>query len=321
MKEKKREITNTNVAVMGGAGFLGSHLCRHLLSKRCNVYVFDNLSSGSRDYLPPGVTLLPLDIYAEMNRMVELFFKYEIDFVFNYAALPFIPDCLEEPIRAVEVNTLGALHVLEASRITEVEAVLMVTSAEVYGNSREHLIEPVSTYACSKAAIDLMIDSRVAESGVPAITLRQFNCVGERETHPYVVPEIISQLHRTGIDPSAPTVSLGADTARDFMYAGDAVQAATSLIEHGEFGEVYDLGSEVPYSVYNIAAMISSILYNEECKVKHDPARVRPRDVFYLRANNEKLIRTIGYNPNKTPLKEALQRTIKDYQNNGWLWE
>lgn len=314
-----REVFGKTVAVIGGAGFLGSHLCEYLLKNGCQVIVIDNLLSGKMEFVPSEARLFLLDISRELSRLVDILMREDVDYVFNYAALPYIPDCLDEPLRAVEVNTIGAMNVLEASRIAEVEGVMMVTSAEVYGNSRDRQIEPCSTYACSKAAIDLITQSRVAESGVPAIILRQFNCVGERETHPYVVPEIISQISKLDVDEN--TVYLGANTARDFMYAGDAVQAAVRLMEKGEFGETYDLGSEVPHLIYELASIIGNLMGKPNIKVETDKSRFRPADVFYLRADNRKFTDATNCLPNQISFKEALKRTIDDYKVNGWSWE
>ena len=315
-----REVLGKKIAVVGGAGFLGSHLCEYLVANGCEVHVFDNLVSGRREFLPKGVTLHMLDISRELGRMVDLFIRKEIDYVFNYAALPFIPDCLEEPLRAVEVNTIGAMHVLEASRIAEVDGVMMVTSAEVYGNSADGEIEPVSTYACSKAAIDLITQARIAETGVPAIILRQFNCIGERETHPYVVPEIISQVERELQSTKDVTVYLGTNTYRDFMYAGDAVIAAVRLMEGATLGNWFELGSQQPIQIYTLARMIGKLMGADSVKIEHDQTRVRPTEVGYLRAQPD-FEDELGFDPNTTSFETALQRTIADYRANGWSWE
>lgn len=316
-----REVLGKRIAVIGGAGFLGSHLTRYLMDNNCEVIVIDNLLSGKREYVPSGARLFMLDISRELSRLVDILMREEVDYVFNYAALPFIPDCLDEPLRAVEVNTIGAMNVLEASRIAEVEGVMMVTSAEVYGNDGSGNICPVSTYACSKAAIDLITQARVKESGVPAIVLRQFNCIGERETHPYVVPEIISQVQRE-LDSGTQDVllHLGRNTYRDFMYAGDAVIAAVRLMEKANFGEWYDLGSGTPTMIYPLARKIAKLMGARSCDVKHDLTRERPAEVFHLQSQPH-FEEIVGHDPNTTPFDEALRRTIADYRENGWSWE
>lgn len=316
-----REVLGKRIAVVGGAGFLGSHLCEYLVANNCKVVVLDNLLSGKREFIPSGVTLHMIDISRELSRLVDILLREDIDYVFNYAALPYIPDCLDQPLRSVEVNTLGAMHVLEASRIAEVEGVMMVTSAEVYGNDGDGNINPVSTYACSKAAIDLIVQARVKEAGIPAIILRQFNCIGERETHPYVVPEIISQVQRE-LDAGNEEVvlHLGHNTYRDFMYAGDAAIAAVRLMEKGYFGEWYDLGSGTPVMIYSLARKIAKLMGAKSCEIVHDITRERPAEVYHLRARPD-VEDILEFDPNTTSFEEALQRTIKDYRTHGWSWE
>ena len=126
-----------------------------------------------------------------------------------------------------------------------VKGILQVSSAEIYGDAPNHPIDekypanPHSTYGASKLAIDALVQARWREAKTPAIALRQFNCVGENETHPYIIPEIVRQL-----DGEFSTVMLGNNSFRDFQYAGDAVRMAVELLEKGNFGEVYNMGSQ-----------------------------------------------------------------------------
>ena len=314
-------VAGSKVCVVGGAGFLGSHLVNHLIDLHCDVLVLDNLSVGRFGFVNPKATLSRGDITDRNLDLIELFTG--IDYVFNYASMPFIPDCYRRPVDVVNTNTLGALRVLEAAHGAGVKRILQVSSAEVYGNSgqEEELIEdqcgiePISTYAISKAAIDHLAHCRHEEAGVPVIILRQFNCVGERETHPYVIPEIIDQIQK------APTysdnsiqIALGNDTQRDFQYAGDATWMAIDLLQKGELGEAYNLGSEKSIGIYKLAHMICRLMCpNLHLRIVEDPSKVRPVDIWSLRSNNKKIHACIS-NRVQTSLKEALKRTIDYYR-------
>ena len=110
--------------------------------------------------------------------------------------------------------------------------------------------------------------------------MRQFNCVGERETHEYIIPVIIDQLHK------GTTIRLGNNSFRDFQYAGDAVRMAVELLEKGEFGEVYNMGSEEGVKMYDLAQMISQIMHGKECEIIPDESRMRPWEIWHLQSDN-----------------------------------
>ena len=175
-------------------------------------------------------------------------------------------------------------------------------------------VEPHSTYGVSKAAADGLVQVRWKEAGVPGIAMRQFNCVGERETHEYVIPEIISQLAESNV------VRLGNNSFRDFQYAGDAVKMAVELLEKGEFGEVYNMGSEGGIKIYELAELIGKLIGYDSIQIDVDQARVRPWEIWHLQSDNTKLYSIIDQKP-EVDLEEALRRTIDFYYKNNKKWD
>ena len=315
-----RNINNVNVCVIGGAGFLGSHLVNHLIDDRnCNVVVLDNLIAGHKEFIHPKAKFIYCDITQSESRIRKIFEEEKIDYIFNYAAEPYIPVSFERPVHVFEINAMGALMVMNAAQDAGVKGILQVSSAEIYGDAPDHKIDenyparPHSTYGAAKLAIDTLVQARWKEAKTPVIALRQFNCVGERETHEYIIPVIIDQLSKSS------EIKLGNNSFRDFQYAGDAVRMATELLEKGEFGEVYNMGSETGVQMYDLADMISIIMNGEPCKVEVDPARVRPWEIWHLQSDNTKLYSVIDYRPQVT-LEEALKRTVEDYFKNGWKY-
>lgn len=322
--EDMRQVNGKKVCVIGGAGFLGSHIVRQLLALECEVTVIDNLSVGKEEFLPTDVRLIEADI-----RSTGLNGSY--DYVMNYAAMPFIPDCYQNPGNALLTNTTAALNLMEA--FCDSGAIfLQISSAEVYGNtipesgylSEEDVLAPVSTYASTKAAIDQIALARYREVGLPVIVLRQFNCIGERETHPYVVPEIISQVQRAPeYDGGKIEIKLGNNSVRDFMYAGDATWSAIGLLKSGELGEAYNLGSQKSIGIYELAATIADIMKpGVELHIKEDPKKVRPNELWALRSDNSKIEKLIGLRE-RVNFEDALARTINYFHENGckWIWE
>lgn len=316
-----RSIKNCNVAVIGGAGFLGSHLVDYLIEERgCRVLVLDNLISGFKKYVHPQATFLWCDITHSEDQLQKIFTTYKIDYVFNYAAEPYIPVSFERPLHVFDINARGALLVLNAAQEAGVKGILQVSSAEIYGAvdgkiTEESATHPHSTYGAAKLAIDTLIQARWKEAKTPAIAMRQFNCVGERETHEYVVPVIIDQIASRTDD----VVLLGNNSFRDFQYAGDAIRMAVELLEKGQFGEVYNMGSESGIQMYELAEMIGEIM-GKKIEVVEDPNRVRPWEIWHLQSDNTKLYAAIEGRP-VVSLKEALKRTAAYYRANGNKWD
>lgn len=306
------EIRGKNVAVIGACGFLGSHLVNHLIDDRnCIVLALDNMSVGKLEHLHQKAIFEWCDITDSESTIRRLFQKYNIEYVFNFAASPYIPVSFERPLRVFDINAFGALKVINAAQDAGVKGILQVSSAEIYGQVSGKIKEtdeakPHSTYGASKLAIDTLIQARWKEAKTPCIALRLFNCVGERDTlHPYVIPAIIQQVMKGNI------VKLGNNSFRDFQYAGDAVRMAVELLEKGQFGEVYNMGSEEGIQIYDLAYMIGRLM-SKDIEIEVDPTRFRPWDIDHLQSDNTKLYSVIDLRP-KVSLKEALIRTINDF--------
>lgn len=358
-----RKIDGASVAVVGGAGFLGSHLVNYLVEERgCQVTVLDNLCAGRRDFVHTKARFYHADITGSEDYLRKLLQFHQCRFVFNYTAYPYIPDSFERPLHVSNVNFAGAVKVINAAHEAGAEAILQVSSAEIYGDGctssdqggsayiapggdvygtekihEETPINPHSTYGASKAAVDFYVQARWRENKVKAIALRQFNCVGERETHPYVIPEIISQLQQQTVwrleskggnlnHEKVGYVKLGNNSFRDFMYAGDAVRIAVELAEKGAYGEVYNLGSESGIKIYDLAKLIGKLMGFKEVIVEEAHERKRPWEIWHLQSDNSK-IKSVTEDTTGAagliPLEEALKKTIAWYESNGrkWSWE
>jgi UDP-glucose 4-epimerase len=307
-----------NVAVVGGAGFLGSHLVDYLIECKNNVLVLDNLIAGRKEFINPEARFLWCDITHSEAELRKIFTQYDIDYVFNYAAIPYVPVSYERPLHTFDINARGALMVMNAAQECGVKGILQVSSAEIYGDASGRIDEqwpahPHSTYGASKLAIDTMVQTRFKESCCPAIALRQFNCVGERDVlHPYVIPEIYKQLCKDDL------VWLGNNSFRDFMYARDAVRMAVELLEKGKYGEVYNLGSEEGIKIYDLARLMG-ILMRKEIFVEEDDTRKRRWEVWHLQSDNTKIYSTIEARP-QISLEDALRRTIAYYDREETTW-
>lgn len=304
-------MKNSSCCVIGGAGFLGSHLVDYLISQENEVLVLDNLISGRKDFVNHKAKFLWCDITHSEYSLYKIFNGHEIRYVFNYAAEPYVPLSYDRPLHVFDINARAALMVMNAAQDAGVERILQVSSAEIYGNIDGEIREqdiaiPHSTYGASKLVIDAIVQTRWKEAKCPAIALRQFNCLGERDIlHPYVIPAIIDQV----IDSN--TVYLGNNSYRDFIYAGDAVRMAVELLEKGECGEVYNLGSQDGIKIYDLAVMIGRMM-GKEIKVIEQESRRRKWEIWNLKSDNSKIYSMIERRP-EVSFEEALKRTINSY--------
>lgn len=310
-------MKNKNVCVIGGAGFLGSHLVDYL-SDENNVLVLDNLICGRRDFISPKAKFIWCDITHSETSLRKIFELYKIEYVFNYAAEPYVPASYDRPLHVLDVNTRGALMVMNAAQDAGVKRVLQVSSAEIYSElsgaiSESEPSNPHSTYGATKSAIDNLVQTRWAEVKCPAISLRQFNCLGERDVlHPYVIPEIYRQLRDGDV------VFLGNNTFRDFLYAGDQVKMAVELTEKGMLGETYNLGSEEGIKIYALAKMIG-IFMGKDIFIEEDESRKRKWEIWHLQSDNSKIHEVIEARA-QVSLEESVKRTIEYYMQNEDKW-
>jgi nucleoside-diphosphate-sugar epimerase len=303
--------------VIGGAGFIGSHIVDLLIEQGHNVYVMDNLISGNKGFLHAKAKFVWGDIRStrDVERVFEKFSP--IDRCINLAAQPYIPNCYDDPELFFETNANGTLNILRACEKFKVGKFLQYASAEEYGTQKGKIneqvaVNPQSTYGVSKVAADYLCQVRHRESGVHAIALRQFNCYGPRETHEYVIPEIISQLA------AGSTVHLGNIKAeRDFLFVRDAAKYAVELLEKGQPGEIYNLGASSCISIEMLARVIGRLMGHDSITIEIDPKKLRPWDIERLEADNTKIHQIVEYRP-KTSFEDGLRLTIEYFKRYGW---
>lgn len=294
------------VLVTGSAGFIGSHIVDELRARKYKVKGFDIHTSNIEDICNP---------FAVMDAMEGC------DAVMHLAAEPYIPYCYQNPRKFFETNANGTLNVLMAAKRKKVKRVVYWSSSEIYGSAQklpmgeDHPLNPHSTYAVSKLAGDRLCYTFFKEHGLPVTILRQFNCYGPRETQPYVIPEIISQLHK------GKTLRLGnVNACRDFTYVEDAASAGVDVLEHKEAnGEVINVGSGRTRSIKEIADAIGEVMLMEP-DIRVDKDKLRPYDVDVLICDNAKMEKLTGWTPT-TGFHDGLVQTVKFFVKNSYRWD
>lgn len=318
-------LKGKNTLVTGGAGFIGSALVRELLEEEANVVVYDNFLRGSMlnlNDVEDKIKVIKGDILDQ--NFVNVLKENKIEYVFNYAANPYIPECYDYPHEFLDVNTKGTMNVMLCCKEASVKRILHCSSSEIYGSCKQNPMDehhptlPHSTYAVTKLAADRICFTLAYEQKVPIIIARQFNCYGPRETHPYIIPELITQLSQTN------NLKLGNIKARrDFTYVEDAARAAVALIKCPEaVGECFNIGNGQDWSVEELANMISKFFGHDSINIEIDQKRLRPFDVEKLQANYFRLHRLTGWKPDVS-IEEGLKRTIDYFKGNDykWVWQ
>jgi nucleoside-diphosphate-sugar epimerase len=318
------KIEAARVFVAGGAGFVGSAVVRELLACGAMVTSYDNYFHGSVENLAglgDGVVAINGDARDEQHLLESM---ARCQYVINCIGDTYVPTAYVRPQRFFDINVGCALNILRAAQRCCVRRVLYVSSTEVYGStdvyrlSEAQPLRPVNTYAVSKTAADRLCYTFHLEHGLPVVIARIFNCYGPRETHPYVIPEIIAQFTRGN------AVRLGnLQARRDFTYVHDTARALIGVLLAGiQDGDVVNVGSDVTFTIQWLATAIADQMGIKDPVIRSDPNRLRRHDIDCFRCDNEKLRVLTGWRP-QVDIVEGIRRTVEWYVANGarWCWE
>jgi nucleoside-diphosphate-sugar epimerase len=311
--------------VLGGAGFVGSALVRRLVDRGYEVHAVDNFFHGSRQHLEdvPGLAIMELDA-LDQQLLHDYMTRVAPHLVVNCVGDTFIPSAYDVPERFLQLNVHATLNVLRACAGAKVARLLHLSSTEVYGDNaadgctEQAAIAPENTYAVSKLAADRLCYTFALEHGLPTVIARLFNAYGPRETHPYIVPEIISQLSVSN------SLCLGnIEAERDFTFVEDTAAALEALLSIPVAnGEVFNIGSGEVVSVRTLAQMIGRLMGHRAVQISVRETRLRRRDLHRLCCNPAKLRTRTGWMP-RIGIEQGLAMTIDWFKRNGshWLWQ
>jgi UDP-glucose 4-epimerase len=259
------------VLITGGAGFIGSHLTDAYLERGDEVFIIDDLSTGSIGNIAHNkkhprfhYTVDSVQNYPIVAELVD-----QCDVVFHLAAAVGVKLIVESPVRTIETNVRGTEVVLAAANKKK-KKVLIASTSEVYGLSdhvpfREdgNLVMGATTkgrwsYACSKAIDEFLALAYWREKKLPTIVVRLFNTVGPRQTGQYgmVIPTLVKQA----LAGRPLTVFGDGKQTRCFGYVGDVVDALVRLMDHEDaVGQVYNIGSNEEVSIATLAERIREL--------------------------------------------------------------
>ena len=259
------------VLITGGAGFIGSHLSDAYLQRGDEVYVIDDLSTGSIDNIQhlKNNPHFHYTIESVHNQPIVAELVDQCDVIFHLAAAVGVKLIVESPVRTIETNVKGTEVVLALANKKK-KKVLVASTSEVYGLSEQvpfredgNLVMGATTkgrwsYACSKAIDEFLALAYWREKKLPTVVVRLFNTVGPRQTGQYgmVIPTFVKQA----LSGRPITVYGDGKQTRCFGYVGDVVQALIKLMdEPTAVGQVFNVGSNEEVTILELARQVKEL--------------------------------------------------------------
>jgi GDP-4-dehydro-6-deoxy-D-mannose reductase len=301
--------------ITGISGFVGSHLAEYLLQStdwEVAGTVFGPY--GDITHLCAQLELYPAEL-SRLDVMTFILEQCQPDIVFHLAAQPLVSASQRDPWGTLETNIHMQLNVLEGvARINPACRVLVVGSAEEYGLvSRDDLpidedtpLRPLSAYAVSKVAQDLLGLQYHLTQDLDVIRVRPFNHIGPRQRRGFVAPDFASQIAAIELGLQPPLMTVGnLSPGRDFCDVRDVVQAYVLLMQSGESGQVYNIGAGVSHTVQELLDIMLA-MSEADIEVRPDPERLRPSDVPEVVCDITRIRQQTGWVP-KIPLEQSLE--------------
>ena len=316
--------------VTGGAGFIGSNLCEHLLAHDYEVVCLDNFITGKIENLLPLLNqysttfkLIVGDIrnISDCQKAVE-----GVDYVLHEAALGSVPRSVKDPVTTNDVNIGGFLNMLIAARDAGVKRLIYAASSSTYGDSKslpkveEVIGKPLSPYAITKYVNELYADVFARTYHMDCIGLRYFNVFGRRQDPFGVYAAVIPLFVKKLMAHESPVINGDGEYSRDFTYIDNVVQMnmlamtstnpeAVNQVYNTAFGERTTLNQLVGYLKEFLSEFDTEIA---KVEVVHGPNRVG--DIPHSLACIDKAKRLLHYNPQYS-MRDGLKEAIK------WYWK
>jgi len=334
-------MSDQTILVTGAAGFIGFHVARRLLVEGRNVVGLDNLNS----YYDPALKEARLNVLREDSRfsfvhldlsdraaIKSLFAQYRFPIVIHLAAQAGVRYSLEHPHAYVDANLDGFINVLEGCRHTGCRHLLFASSSSVYGANtklpfsvQDNVDHPISLYAASKKANELMAHAYSHLHGIPATGLRFFTVYG-----PWGRPDMSMFLFAKAIVGGTPIKLFNhGNMRRDFTYIDDVGEAVVRLVDRPPQGnpnwsgqkpdpatsaapwKIYNIGSNSPEELMHVVSLLETEFGRTAVK---EMVPMQPGDVPATYADIEDLTREVGFRP-ATKIEEGIARFAKWYRD------
>ena len=312
------------ILVTGGAGFIGSHLCEHLLSERSRVICLDNFDSFydpnikiqnaeriSKKF-PDWFELVTGDI-RNPEHLKGIFQKNQIDFVVHLAARAGVRPSIANPLLYQDVNIRGTTLLLEACKEHVIKNFIFASSSSVYGENqrvpfteKDLDIQPISPYGATKRAGELLCYSYHHLYGMSIACLRIFTAYGPRQRPEMAIHKFTRLIDQDGKIP----IYGDGSSRRDYTYIDDLIEGILAAIRDHKGYEIYNLGESQTTSLIELIKLIEGAFGK---KANIEMLEPQPGDVSVTYADITKAERMLKYQP-KVKIEEGIRRFVEWYK-------
>jgi UDP-glucose 4-epimerase len=323
-------MKNGEVLVVGGAGYIGSHMVKDLLDTGYDVVTLDDLSTGHRELVVGGEFIK--GGLGDAVLLDKLFSTHKISAVMHFAAFSLVGESMEQPLKYYRNNMAATAELLDSMIRHNVKRFIFSSTAAVYGEpvdlpiTENHPCNPTNPYGESKIAVERMLKDCDVAYGLKYISLRYFNAagadksgkIGERhrnETH--LIPLILEvatgrreNIKIFGADYPTPDGTC----IRDYIHVNDLTGAhllALNSLLSGEDSAVYNLGNNRGYSVREVIEMARKVTGKPIPAIEADK---RPGDPAVLIASSDKIKKKLGWKPDVEDLETIIQTAWRWHQ-------
>jgi GDP-4-dehydro-6-deoxy-D-mannose reductase len=311
------------ILITGVTGFVGSHLAEYCLSLDQQVEVIGTCRWRSRreniEHLEDAINLYECDL-RDASSVKTLLADIQPERIFHLAAQSYVPSSWNSPGETITTNVIGQLNIFEAMRETNSTASIQIAgSSEEYGLvhpeeapiTEKNPLRPLSPYAVSKVAQDMLAYQYFQSYGLRVVRTRAFNHTGPRRGDVFVTSNFAKQIAEIEAGQRPPVIHVGdLNPKRDFTDVRDIVRAYWLSLEHCSLGEVYNVASG---KAYRIKEVLKILLDNsgQDIEVVEDPERLRPSDVPLLLGDNSRFCKATGWIP-EIPFEQTAEDLL-DY--------
>jgi UDP-glucose 4-epimerase len=298
------------ILVTGGAGFIGSHVVDRFIELGHELAVFDDLSTGFREFLNPKARFFQGDL-ADASAVDLCVGAFKPDLVDHHAAQIDVRKSVADPVWDARVNILGSIGLLQACTRHGVNKVIYAsTGGALYGEGRQlpatedHPVNPEAPYGASKHTVEHYLYLWKLLHGLDSTVLRYPNVYGPRQ-NPHGEAGVNAIFIGLMLEGKRPRIFGDGNAVRDYLYVSDVVDANALALAKGS-GEVVNLGTGVGTSVNDIVRELKAILGFQQDAI-HDAPRPGEVQRIYLDASKAK--RVLGW-AHKIGFSEGLRRTV-----------
>lgn len=301
--------------VTGAGGFVGNYLVQELVKEHVHVGA-TKLPKESVRY--QDCEILDLDI-THADEIRELLRVHRPAQIYHLAAQSSVALSWKDPELTMDVNLKGTLHLLDAVRAVEDyhPRILLIGSGEEYGYlradacpvSEQEALRPANIYAVTKACQNMIGSLYARAYGIDVLMVRAFNHIGVGQSPNFVAADFALQIAEIEAGRRPPLMRVGnLEAERDFSDVRDIVRAYRLLMQYGQSGETYNVGSGRAVSIRELLEIL--IHYStKSIETEQDPARMRPSEIPCIRADIQKLQAVTGWKPEFT-LEETLRMML-----------